>query len=428
MESLAPFLQGTCTPYNMPVYPGAQWLIATQDKDGSWHSRHSQSDAETTLFIAWALEQSNLNENSDAPKGLWDKVQTAIHRALDWANHSVAAVHDPYANAIRLQIALAQHDATAASRYHDELVSTVEHDRNGAHWLRRGPLPFYGWGRAGDIETTAIAFAALRSEGVAADQSLVNEILFFLIGERDEYGIWYSGQTTVRALKSLLPIAIEQIAAPASGSEFTLAVNGTALDAASAQELRADPRILSAPRTLDIAGSLKPGHNTLSFTGTGDVAMASAEATAWFYTPWPAPQTSEPAKTTTGKDYGLDFSYNCSADGARVGQAVDCTVSARRFGSRGYGMLLAEVGLPPGADVDRATLGKLLDNWTISRYELEPDRIVFYLWPWNAEASKFGFRFTPRYAIRAKAASAQLMDYYNPDLEVTLAPQVFDVE
>ena len=26
MESLAPFLQGTCTPYNMPVYPGAQCI------------------------------------------------------------------------------------------------------------------------------------------------------------------------------------------------------------------------------------------------------------------------------------------------------------------------------------------------------------------------------------------------------------------
>ena len=28
MESLLPFLQGTCTPYNMPVYPGAQCMIA----------------------------------------------------------------------------------------------------------------------------------------------------------------------------------------------------------------------------------------------------------------------------------------------------------------------------------------------------------------------------------------------------------------
>jgi hypothetical protein len=28
MESLLPFPQGTCTPYNMPVYPGAQCTIA----------------------------------------------------------------------------------------------------------------------------------------------------------------------------------------------------------------------------------------------------------------------------------------------------------------------------------------------------------------------------------------------------------------
>ncbi|HKD60396.1 MAG TPA: hypothetical protein VKB47_08035 [Terracidiphilus sp.] len=41
----------------------------------------------------------------------------------------------------------------------------------------------------------------------------------------------------------------------------------------------------------------------------------------------------------------------------------------------------AKVGLPPGAGVDRISLAKLLDDWTISRYELQPDRIVFYLWP-----------------------------------------------
>jgi hypothetical protein len=72
-------------------------------------------------------------------------------------------------------------------------------------------------------------------------------------------------------------------------------------------------------------------------------------------------------------------------------------------------------------------LGKLLDDWIISRYELEPDRIIFYLWSWRAEGSHFNFRFTPRYAIRAKAAPSTLLDYYNPDLEVTLAPQIFEV-
>jgi hypothetical protein len=404
-----------------------EWLISSQQSDGSWKPHYGEPNAETTLFIAWALEQTKLNENPDAPKGLWDKTQATVHRALDWANHSAAAVHDPYANAIRLELARSQNDAPLVQLYHDELISSAERDRNGAHWLRGGQLPFYGWGRAGDMETTAMAFAALRAESIAADQALLNNALYFLLGGRDEFGIWYSGQATVRVLKALLPIAEEEIAAAPGDAEFTLNVNGTALDSGVGHEPPNSAHLLNAPRTIDLTSLLKPGHNTISFTGNGDVALASAEATAWFYTPWPSSQTSEAAQTTTGKDYGLDFNYSCATDGLRVGQPIDCTVGARRFGSAGYGMLLAEVGLPPGADIDRASLGKLLDNWTISRYDLEPDRIIFYLWSWRAEGSHFDFRFTPRYAIHAKAAPATLLDYYNPDLKTTLAPQVFDV-
>jgi len=90
-------------------------------------------------------------------------------------------------------------------------------------------------------------------------------------------------------------------------------------------------------------------------------------------------------------------------------------------------MMLAEVGLPPGADVDRTALGRLLDTGTIDRYEVQPDRIVFYLWPSSAERKKFSFSFTPRYAVRAKAAPAKLTDYDNFDLNAVLAPMSFVV-
>jgi len=70
-----------------------------------------------------------------------------------------------------------------------------------------------------------------------------------------------------------------------------------------------------------------------------------------------------------------------------------------------------------------------LANWwrIISRYELQPDRIVFYLWSWKAEGSHFAFAFTPRHPIRAKAARATFFDYYNPDLKVRLALKTFAV-
>jgi hypothetical protein len=36
MESLSPFLQGTCTPYNTSVYPGARSMTATALGGSMW--------------------------------------------------------------------------------------------------------------------------------------------------------------------------------------------------------------------------------------------------------------------------------------------------------------------------------------------------------------------------------------------------------
>jgi hypothetical protein len=278
------------------------------------------------------------------------------------------------------------------------------------------------------METTALVLSALGGGAPAApDDPLANDALFFLLRSRDRYGIWYSGQATVRVLKALLPFAIQQMKAPASSSNFTLALNGAALSENDGEALRADPRLLEAPRSLDVTSLLKAGHNEAVFTSASDTALASGEITVAYYTPWTSESLDVSERTTPGKDYGLDFGYHCAALNATPGRPIQCTVDARRFGSQSYGMLLAEVGLPPGADVDRAGLAKLLDASTISRYELQPDRIVFYLWSWRAEGTHFSFAFTPRYAIHAKAAPATLFDYYNPDLKVVLAPEMFTV-
>jgi hypothetical protein len=340
-------------------------------------------------------------------------------------------VHSPYANALRLRLAIQTNDAAAAARLRDELAAAVVRGTDGAHWSSQGYSPFYGWGLAGDLEATALVLSALTLDAARpgthspAEARLLNEALYFLLSSEDRYGVWYSGQATVRVLQALLPTAVEQMKGSAAGQEFRLSVNGAALGGNQAQALRADPNLPDAPRSLDLTSLLKPGHNELKFTSTSENALASAEATANYYVPWQDAAAS--SKTQTGSEAGLDFSYRCAADGAHTGSPIECSVSARRFGSQSYGMLLAEVGLPPGADVDRASLARLLDDWTISRYELQPDRIVFYLWSWRAEGSHFTFRFTPRYAIHAKAAPATLSDYYNPDLKVVLPPQTFVV-
>jgi hypothetical protein len=92
-------------------------------------------------------------------------------------------------------------------------------------------------------------------------------------------------------------------------------------------------------------------------------------------------------------------------------------------------MMIAEIGLPPGADVDRRVLDEVVDSsgWTISRYDVLPDRLVLYLWP-RAGGTTLTFAFRPRYGLKARTAPSILYDYYNPDAQVALAPTGFTVQ
>lgn len=406
-----------------------QWLLTQQSADGSWKPRYGDVSAREALLIATALQNVIDAKDFDktAPAGLAARVKQSVTKAEAYAATSVLALHDPYSSALRLQLAARVGDAKALDHAREELLATAAHGNGGAYWEFDGYSPFYGWGTSGRLEATALALTALETASVEADQSLEYDALLYLLMNRDEYGVWMSGQATVRVLKALLPVAVRQLQSSGTGS-FALTVNGQPLGGNGADALRIDSRVLDAPRTIDLSSMLHAGTNTLEFSGSSDATVANAQMTAWFYVPWTKEAAGKTETTVPGKDFGLDFGYACDAAGARVGQAINCTVSARRFGSQSYGMLLAEVGLPPGADVDRASLARLLDNWTISRYELEPDRIVFYLWSGTAAGEKFSFRFTPRFAIRAKAAPAKLFDYYNPDLNAILAPQTFSVE
>ena len=411
------------------IVAAINWLLANQQADGSWKPRYGSASADLDLYIAKALGEALASDalTKDIDKALRDRTNHAVAAATGWAAHSAAAVHAPYANALRLSLAeLAPRDAAASTRLRAELAATAVHGRDGAHWSPLSYSPFYGWGHAGELETTALALIALRQgRPTAADDGLINDALLYILRNQDRYGIWYSGQATVRVLQALLPLAIEQMKAAPSAQPFQLTVNGVPLTASQAEALHSDPRLLAAPRSLDLTTMLKPGHNELVFVSASSVSLASTEATANFYIPWQGEAAQ--SKTQTGTDSGLDFGYSCATTGAQVGKPIDCTVSARRFGAQSYGMLLAEVGLPPGAEVDRGSLAKLLDDWTISRYELQPDRIVFYLWSPLAAGSHFAFRFTPRYAINAKAAPATLSDYYNPDLRAVLPPQYYTI-
>jgi hypothetical protein len=111
---------------------------------------------------------------------------------------------------------------------------------------------------------------------------------------------------------------------------------------------------------------------------------------------------------------------------AKVGEALACRVEAERIGFAGYGMMIAKIGLPPGVEVDRESLEGTKQNG-VDGYEVQPDRVVFYLWP-SAGGSKFQFVFRPRFGINAMSAPSVLYDYYNPEADAAVLPVRFNVQ
>ena len=91
--------------------------------------------------------------------------------------------------------------------------------------------------------------------------------------------------------------------------------------------------------------------------------------------------------------------------------------------------MLAEIGLPPGAEVDRASLEAIVSDWSlgIDRYDVLPDRVVLYLWP-EAGGVSFDFIVRARMPMVAKSAASILYDYYNPEALSEVAPVRWDIK
>ena len=91
-------------------------------------------------------------------------------------------------------------------------------------------------------------------------------------------------------------------------------------------------------------------------------------------------------------------------------------------------MLLAEIGLLPGVEVDRASLDRAVKESTgCDQYDVLPDRLIIYLWP-QAGGTRFQFKFRPRMGVRAQTAPSSVYDYYNPDARAVVAPSRFVVK
>lgn len=161
---------------------------------------------------------------------------------------------------------------------------------------------------------------------------------------------------------------------------------------------------------MEIAEHLQRGISRVRISRPDNSSVMNAAAFISYYIPWKDSLATAEENLQVGESRSLRLNVRFDQNNPATGQAVRCHVETERLGFQGYGLTIAEVGLPPGADVDRESLD-LARAGSVLSYEVHPDRVVFYIWP-RAGGVNFEFQFRLRYRMEAAATPSIL--YVDP--------------
>src|SRR5262245_22339597 len=358
----------------------------------------------------------------------------ALSRALDYLAKRTEEIDEPYLIASYALAAMDAGEKKGAEKAVAKLRTLAREEAGTTYWNLESNTPFYGWGLAGRIETTALAVNALRRAGAAEigkagerdkAESLTNRELLFLLCNKDRHGVWLSTQATINVLDTLISLNEGEVAMSGATGGAEIVVNGKRVSSVAMPPVGQ----LSNPIAVDLSSFLSRGNNRVEIRRPGYAARASAQVVETHYEPWEQGAAARRENFRLRNSSALRLAVNYDKLEAKIDEEVVCNVTAERVGHYGYGMMLAEIGLPPGADVDRESLERAAQEsgWRLNHYDVLPDRVIAYLWP-QAGGLKFSFKFKPRYGLKAQTAPSALYDYYNPEARVVIAPSRFVVK
>src|SRR5207302_180680 len=192
---------------------------------------------------------------------------------------------------------------------------------------------FYGSGKAGSIETTALATLALLKAGY--EPATARAALSWLAAQKDANGTWYSTQATVLALKALL-----------AGTGKPLGGDGERRIQLSWGE---DSKSLVIPadqaevmQQLDLSSQLRHGNHRLSVTEqTG--SAAGYQVVFRYHVPDGKPQEKP-------EPLAIDIAYDRTE--LEVGGSVTATATIINRMQQTAPMVLLDLPIPPGFAID----------------------------------------------------------------------------
>jgi uncharacterized protein YfaS (alpha-2-macroglobulin family) len=275
-------------------------------------------------------------------------------------------------------------------------------------WWERKPdtrTAFYGAGRSGTVETTALACLALLKG--SQEPEAIRGALNWLIGQRDSAGTWHSTQATVLALRALLA----GTGRPLGGGE-TRQVD-VVLDGKSVQELIIPPEQAEVLKQVNLSSLLARGRHHLRLADRNGTD-GSYQVAFSYYTPG----REEKRQQTLA----LWLTYDRRE--LRAGEDVGVSVVVDNLREETAPMVMVELPIPPGFTLIDDSLAKLAGSQgPIARIQQAAGKALVYLRSLEpGKPLELPYRLRAAMPGELTAPAAVAYEYYDPDRVVRTEP------
>ncbi len=376
------------------------WLMGKRNPDGSWdaeaHMMHDDPTRRgekddgrltTTAYIAWAVFEGQQSYD--------------VGRTRDYlVAHRADTITDPYTLALIGNGLVAMGAEAEALPYLERLDSLKSQEEDGklVFWKQAGAerTMFYGAGRSGDVETTALAALAL----LKAKQSpgTTGRALAWLVKQKDANGTWYSTQATVLALKALL-LGTETARQSEPERRVVISWQG------GQREVVISPDQSEVMQMINLSDVLKSGENKLTVREANNAAIGY-QLSFRYHVPGAPGKKDEPLT--------IDISYD--RDTLKVDDTLTATATVVNKMSQVAPMVMLDLPIPGGFAIAAEDLQELVAKNQIAKFQVNPRSAIVYLRglePGKPLTLKYRLRATM--PVKVTAPAGWVYEYYDTD-------------
>ena len=370
------------------------WLVERQQSDGAWtEERHLHAGNESlgasslraTAYITWGLAHSGYDGS-------------ALDAAASYLTAHLAGEDDLYTLAL---VANALAVSGRGGSHLDRLMTTLhearQEDESGIYWEPNGDTMVGSYGDAAAIETTAVVgLALLHGRAYPSD---LEGALSYLVAHKDAEGNWgYSTQATVMTLKLLL----ESLSGDAgeTDADVTVLLGGEEIETRHFDAFNKD-----VLWQVDLSAYAIEGDNdvTLRYSGLGNLMW---QLVGSYHIPWDVAGEPDQGPVT------IEVSYDKTQ--LQVNDTVTVSVSVTLHDATQTGMILVDLGRPPGFTLLTEDLAALRAEGAIAEWEATDRQILVYLDPLTPEEpTVFAYRLVADLPIEATVPGSSAAPYYD---------------